>query len=87
LAFNASVSRASEQMGCLFCLSRVASSEAEFPPKPRPYEGLGRGGLERGGYCLLSEGRPLPSSEAEMECAAGGLGGEISSEVEIALRV
>ena len=30
---------------------------------------------------------PLPSSEAEMWCAIEGLGGEASSEAEIALRV
>ena len=66
LALNASVSWVGEQMGCLFRLSRVASNEAEFPPEPRPRGGLGRGGFERGGDCLLSEGRSLPSSEAEM---------------------
>ena len=74
-------------MSCLFRLSRVASTEAEFPPESRPRKGLSRGGLERGGDCLLSEGRPLLSSEAEMWCAAGGLGGEASSEAEIIPRI
>ena len=40
---------------------------------------LGRGGLEP------LEGRSLPSSEAEIERAAGGLGGEASSMAEYAL--
>ena len=66
LALNASVSRAGEQMGRLFRLLRVASSEAEFPPESKPRRGLSRGGLERGGDCLRFEGRSLPLSEAEM---------------------
>ena len=36
--------------------------------------------------CLPRVG-PLPSSEAEVWCAVDGLGGEVSSEAEIALRV
>ena len=74
-------------MGCLFRLSRVASSEAEFPPEPRPRGGLGRGGLERGGVGLFPRVGPLPSSEAKMWCIAGGLCGEVSSEVEVVPRV
>jgi hypothetical protein len=54
---------------------------------PRPHGGLGRGGLERGGVCLLSEGGPLPLGKAEIAPAAGGLGGEASGEAEVALRL
>ena len=57
MALNAFVSWVGEQMGCLFRLSRVASSEAEFTPEPRPRGGLGQGGLERDGAGLLSKGR------------------------------
>jgi len=56
LALNASVSWVDEQKGCSFCLSRVASSEVEFTPEPRPYGGLGRGGLKGGGVGLPFEG-------------------------------
>ena len=55
LAFNASVSRVGEQMSCLFRLSRVASSEAEFPHEPRPAEGSAEG----------------VSSEVELVCFRG----------------
>ena len=71
MALNASVSQVGEQMGCLFRLSRVASSEAEFPHEPRPAEGSAEG----------------VSSEVEIERTAGGLGEEASSEAEIVLRV
>ena len=87
LALNASVSRVGEQMGCLFRLSRVASSEAKFPLEPRPAEGSTEGGLERGRVGLFPRVGPLPSSEAETERTAGGIGGEASSEAEIVPRV
>ena len=56
------------------------------PPAPRPRRGVGRGGLDRGGIRLHSEGDPLPSGDAEMWRAAKGLGGETLGETEVALR-
>ena len=74
-------------MGCLFHLSRVASSEAEFPPEPRLRGGLAEGVSNEAELACFPRVGPLPSSEAEMQCTAGGLGGEASSEAEIASRV
>ena len=69
LALNALVSRVGEQMGCLFHLSRVASSEAEFPPEPRLRGGLAEGvSNEAELACFPRVGLP-PSSEVEIERA------------------
>ena len=87
MALNAFVSQAVEQMGCLFRLSRVASSEAEFTPEPGPTEGSAEGVSKEAELACLSRVGFLPSGEAEMWCAAGGLGGEASSEAEIIPRV
>ena len=53
-----------------------------FPSDRGPAEGSAEGGIR-----LFSEGSLLPSDEAEMRRAAGGLGGEASGEAEIALRL
>ena len=86
-AVNASVSRVGEQMGCLFHLPRDSLERAGVsPPSQGPAEGSAEGSRVRQ-TGLPSEGRSLPSSEAEMECAAGGLGREASSEEEVVSRV
>ena len=87
MALNASVSQVGEQMGCLFRLSRVASSEMEFPPEPRPCGRLGRGVSNEAELACFSRVGFPPSSEAKMWCAARVLGGEALSEAEIVLRV
>ena len=61
----------------------VASSEAELACLPR----VGPLPLSEAEFACLPRVGPLPSSEAEMWCDVEGLGGEVSSEVEIAQRV
>ena len=65
----------------------VASSEAEFPPSRGPAEGSVEGVSSEAELAYFPRVGPLPSSEAEMRCTAGGLGREASSEAEIVPRV
>ena len=58
----------------------VASSEVELACHPR----VGPLPSSKAEFACLPRVGPLPSSEAEMWCAVEGLGGEASSEAEIA---
>jgi len=65
----------------------VASSEAEFPPSRGPAEGTVEGVSGEAELDYSLRVGLLLSSEAEMWCTVEGLGGEASSEAEIAQRV
>ena len=65
----------------------VASSEAKFLPSRGPAEGSVEGISNEAESAYFPRVGPLPSSEAELRCAAGGLSREVLSEPEIALRV
>ena len=58
-----------------------------FPPSRGPAEGPAEGVSNEAELACFPRVGFLPSSEAEMWCAVEGLGGEASSEAEIALRV
>ena len=74
-------------MGFLFRLSRVAQARRSVPPSRGPAEGSAEGVSDEAELACLPRVGRLPLSEAEMWRLAGGLGGEASSEAEIAPRV
>ena len=65
----------------------VASSKAECPLSRGPAEGSVEGVSNEEELAYFPRVGPLALSEAEMWCAAGGLGGETLSEAEIVPRV
>jgi len=58
-----------------------------FPPSRGPAEGSAEGVSNEAELACFPRVGFLPSSEGEMCCVAGSLGGEASSEAEIILRV